>query len=376
MNPDLQNELLRELVDLQAAKQPFLDETWLKVGMEKYFDPEHFARERASLFRAQPRIALHSSELPEAGAYQTLEMAGRPMLVVRGDDQQVRAFYNVCRHRGAQLVGEDHGCNRRFSCPYHAWTWNNQGELVGVPHQQTGFPDLDRATLGLRQVPCQEYGGWIWLAQEGELDVAAHLGPLADEVAALGGQDMTVFQTDSWEFDANWKLIVEGGLEAYHFRVAHRDTIAPLFLDNLSSYRSFGRHIRSVLPRSNLDELRTLNEAAWSLGDYANVIYTIFPTTQFLVQSDHIAWIQLEPLAADRTRLRLSTVVPAAMREERCSYWQRNHDLTVRTLKEDFAIGEGIQRGFATGANEQLNYGRFEGALARFNAAVSSALQD
>ena len=373
MESELQVKLLDELVELQTAKQPYLDAAWVKAGVERYFDVAHFERERQAVFLNQPRIALHASELSEPGAFKRVEQAGRPLLIVRGEDGVVRSFYNVCRHRGAQLVGDESGCSRRFSCPYHAWTWSNQGELIGVPHQKTGFPDLDRETMGLHSLACAEEAGWIWVSQKrgAGLNIADHLGELYAEIAALNGDGMAVFQSDSWEFDANWKLIVEGGLEAYHFRVAHRDTIAPLFLDNLSSYQCFDDHIRSVLPRSNLAELPQMSASEWDIFRYANVLYTLFPSTQFLVQEDHVAWVQVEPLAADRTRVRLSTVVPKRdLVPERRSHWQKNHDLTVRTLKEDFAIGEGIQQGFSTGANTHLNFGRFEGALDQFNQAI------
>ncbi len=379
MNRNLELKLLDELVELKEGKQPYLDEAWVKPTTGKYFDEDHFEAERKHVFRRQPVIALHASELGEAGAYRTLEMAGRPLLIVRGEDGAVRAFYNVCRHRGAQLVGGGQGCSKRFSCPYHAWTWNNQGDLVGVPHEKTGFPDLRREEFGLTQVACAEYAGFIWVCQHGSaprgLNIAEHLGPIATELKLLGAEGMRIFASDSWEFNANWKLIIEGGLEAYHFRVAHRDTIAPLFLDNLSSYQCFGNHIRSVLPRSHLGELSGKSRQDWDIRAYTNLLYTLFPSTQFLVQEDHIAWIQVEPLAAGKTRLRLSTLAPAADQvPARENYWRSNHNLTVRTLGEDFAIGEGIQKGFCSGANSHLNYGRFEGALARFNEAVSNHL--
>ncbi len=376
MNSELQIALLDELVALQVDKQPFLDAQWVKAGVDRYFDPAHFADELA-VFRAQPRIVLHSSELAEPGAYRTMQLSGRPLLIVRGEDRRVRAFFNVCRHRGAELVGDGEGCSKRFSCPYHAWTWNNEGQLVGVPHEKTGFPDLDRSELGLREIGCAEHAGWIWVSQQSddEPDLEAHLDGLHDELGGLDADGMAIYQSETFEFDANWKLIVEGGIEAYHFRVAHKDTIAPLFLDNLSSYQCFGPHLRSVLPRSNLAELQEMTRETWDIGVYANVIYTIFPTTQFLVQEDHIAWIHLEPLAADRTQLRLSTVVPASeLTPERERHWRLNHDLTVRTLSEDFAIGAGIQRGLQSGANTHLNYGRFEGALDKFNRSVDAAI--
>jgi phenylpropionate dioxygenase-like ring-hydroxylating dioxygenase large terminal subunit len=344
-----------------------------------YTDQEQFRMEREKLFEREPTITLHSSELPDPGSFVTTRIAGRTAVIVRGDDGVVRAFHNVCRHRGAELVDEDSGCRKRFSCPYHAWTWNNAGQLIAVPHEASGFPGLEREAFGLHRFACEEYSGWIWvsLSRDEPLDVRAHLGELDGDIRAMEAESHVIFESTRLDIAANWKLLVEGGIESYHFRVAHRDTIAPLFLDNLSSYQCFGRHLRSVLPRSNLPELRDKPREQWDIGRYANVLYTLFPGPQFLVQDDHFVWIQSTPVAPGRTELRLATVIPRESHTlERESYWRKNHALTLYTLKEDFELAQGIQRGFACGGNEFLNFGRFEGALQRFSQFVADALAE
>lgn len=374
-----QIELLDELVALHADRAQYLDEQWVRAPVARYTDPEHFRLEREKLFGRLPMIALHGSELPDPGSFVTTEIAGRAAVIVRGDDGIVRAFHNVCRHRGAELVGEEGGCRKRFSCPYHAWTWNNAGQLIAVPHEASGFPGLDREEFGLHRIACEEYAGWIWVSlnRDAPLDIRAHLGGLEGDILGMEAENHLIFESTALDIAANWKLLVEGGIESYHFRVAHRDTIAPLFLDNLSSYRCFGRHIRSVLPRSNLPELRGKPREEWEIGRYANVLYTLFPGPQFLVQDDHFVWIRSTPVAPDRTQLRLATVIPRdSHTPERESYWRKHHALTLYTLKEDFDLGEGIQRGFASGGNDFLNFGRFEGALQKFNQFVAGALAE
>ena len=274
-------------------------------------------------------------------------------------------------------MGDSSGCKQRFSCPYHAWTWNNTGELIAVPHEESGFPGLERSEFGLHGVACEEYGGWIWVCfgEEGQIDVASHLGELGGDMLAIDAGNHVIFDSMTRDIAANWKILVEGGIEAYHFRVAHRKTIAPLFLDNLSSYRCFGPHIRSILPRSTLPELSEQPADQWELKKHANVLYSLLPGSQFLVQEDHFVWIQGIPLGPDRTRLRLATMVPREdLTDENRGYWRRHHDLTSTTLEEDFSLGESIQAGMSTGANNHLNFGRFEGALARFNQFVDEAI--
>ncbi|WP_231871112.1 SRPBCC family protein [Halioglobus sp. HI00S01] len=299
------------------------------------------------------------------------------MLLTRNEDGAVQAFFNVCRHRSAKLVREHEGCEHRFRCPYHGWTWNNIGDLIGVPHEKTGFPVLDRSEFGLVPLPCQEYAGWIWLSLDSDsrIDVEHHLGDIRHDLLAMDAGSHEIFATETREIKANWKILVEGGIEAYHFRVAHKNSIADLSPDNLSSCRSQGPHLRSILPRATLASLADQPREQWRLRDHANILYSFFPGAQFLVQSDHFVWIRGIPLGPEHTRLELSTLVPRSENTlAKQEYWRKNHAFTVLTLDEDFQLAEDIQSGLASDANSRLNFGRFEGALDTFNRIVDQAI--
>jgi len=163
-------------------------------------------------------------------------------------------------------------------------------------------------------------------------------------------------------------------IESYHFKVAHKHTIGPYFEDNMSTYRMFGHHMRSMLPRSTLADMAEHPRVQWNIRDHANLLYTFFPGSQVLVQQDHMIWISSRPMGPDKTELRMVTLVPKA-EAHREDYWRKNHRITVRTLDEDFDIGESIQAGAVSGANEHMLFGRFEGALAKYNSVVESFLK-
>ena len=369
--------LLEELMGLKNNNLFFLDPDIELSPIERYASIERFNAEMKEVFRKIPSIAAHPCELPEAGSFLTRDFFGHPLLLTRDKENNVHAFLNVCRHRGARLVGDETGCKHSFSCPYHAWTWNNNGNLRAIPHEEPGFPDIDRNQYALKRLPVQERNGLIWVVAtpDSEVDFNSFLTPLDEDFAWIEMQDLAITHSDTLERPANWKLLVEGGIEAYHFKVAHRETIGPHFVDNLSSYEMLGDHMRSILPRSTLDTLQGEPRENWSIRDHANVLYSVFPVSQFLVMQDHVAWIELTPLSSDRTKIRMSTLAPKSeVTPENAAHWKRNHTITSITLAEDFDINQAVQDGLASGSNTSLTFGRYEGALNTFNRIVEKHL--
>lgn len=369
-------ELIDELLALKGQKTHYLDAAVTRNPVDHYVNEDRFAQERARIFRKVPMVAAHASEISEPGDFIRREVAGLPLLLTRDKSGTANAFLNACRHRGTRLVDDEKGCKHRFSCPYHAWTYANTGELLAAPHFDEGFEGVDKSSLGLQSVQCVERFGFIWVTiePEGANGFDEFLDDLAPEFDALRIEDMVVVHQDALVHDANWKILVEGGIEAYHFKVAHRTTIGPHFEDNLSSYRMFGPHMRSILMRTSMAKLDPETRDCWRLRDHAQVLYTLFPTSSLLVQQDHIAWILSEPVSAGQTRMRLSLLAPRDWAGE-AEHWARNHAITRTTLNEDFVIGESIQSTLASGANQNMLFGRFEGALDAFNKVVETYLE-
>lgn len=376
MNRQTELALLDELLDLCHQQGHYLDDAACENPALEYTSSERFIAEQEMIFRCLPSPLVHVSELDTPNSFIQRRLAGRPVLVTRDSDGGVHAFLNVCRHRGATLVKKGSGCKTRFTCPYHAWTYANTGELVSAPHFDAGFPDLEKHTLGLTALPCLERHGFIWVIAEptAVTDIAEYLAAIDEDLASLALDHAIVAVETEQTRQANWKLLVEGGLEAYHFKVAHRDTIGPLFQNNLSSYQQLGNHFRSILPRTSLNNLPDIDRKQWRLRDVANVLYSLFPNNQLLVQQDHVVWISQEPTARNSTQLRLVTLAPKS-RSGEAAYWRRNHTITETTLNEDFDLGEDLQMGLDSGATERMLFGRFEGALTRFNRQVRACLQ-
>ena len=160
-----QLNLIHQIFDAIDRGTPPMADRFTRNDTSAYTSPERAARERDVLFRRHPIVAGFSSNIPNPGDYLTEDLAPVPILVVRNASGELRAFVNICRHRGARLVD---GCGhtaKLFSCPYHAWSYDTDGRLVAIPDDY-GFDGLDRASSGLVALPVAEKYGLIFVTPD------------------------------------------------------------------------------------------------------------------------------------------------------------------------------------------------------------------
>ncbi len=345
--------------------------------VERYLDADRYAREVDVLFRQTPQLVAHTSQLAEPGDFLVHDAAGVPVLLMRGDDGRLRAFLNVCRHRGTRIVNDACGRGAKsLVCPYHAWKYSSRGDLVGIP-QREGFADLDTTQLGLVQLPLAERYGFAWVVFTPgvELDIDAHLAGVAEDLESYDFSTHTVYDTRVIEKPVNWKLSLDLFLETYHIRSAHHETIWPLFMDNVGVFERLGPHQRTLFPKRSITELQDVDPESWDLRPHCNILYSLFPSTGILVQPDHAAVLNTFPVGIDRICVSAMTLIPQPADSDKArQYWDANVALFYRTIDEDFALGESIQRGLSSGANTHLNFGRYEQALGWFHETVNRAV--
>ena len=336
-------------------------------------------REKEILFRKYPLLMGLSGQLPNAGDFLTDDYSGVPIVVVRDRGGDVRAFLNVCRHRGARLVEGCGKTGRAFSCPYHGWSYSLQGALMGIPDKDS-FAGVDKADRGLVELPAIERDGMIWVIPTpgAELDADAHLCGLAPELANYGFADYHLYETRVLRRNFNWKMVIDTFLEPYHFGVLHANTVGPLLFPNLCLFDGFGPHLRETLPRRSIETLRDLPEADWDLITHTAMVYVLFPNTVLVMQIDHVELWRVYPVAdnVDECVMYLDFLIPEPVETESArQHWDRNMDLTIRTVdEEDFPVSAGIQSGLASKAQSELVFGRNEPALAHFQSSINEAL--
>jgi phenylpropionate dioxygenase-like ring-hydroxylating dioxygenase large terminal subunit len=202
------------------------------IPAERYRDPGFFDLERERVWKRSWLYAAHVSELTEPGAYRTFDRSGSPIVIVRGQDDQIRAFYNSCRHRGAPVVRDDCGTARRLTCQYHSWSYDLTGTLKAVPDARS-FVDLDTDALGLVPVRCETWEGWVFVNEDPDApSLVDYLGPLCDQMREINGPSLRKIGTQRHHVAANWKAMVDAFLEVYHIRTVHPDNAALLYDDS------------------------------------------------------------------------------------------------------------------------------------------------
>jgi phenylpropionate dioxygenase-like ring-hydroxylating dioxygenase large terminal subunit len=338
-----------------------------------YFDPARHEREMATLFRRLPLPVGRGLAIPNPGDFFVHDDTGAPILVVRGDDGSVSAFLNVCRHRGTRLAQAPCRHAKAFVCPYHSWTYDRDGSLLGIPHKD-GFDGIDRKTRGLVRVPCAEALGFVWVAPSPAapaFEPRTWLGELADDLESFGITKAHAHRVETRVKELSWKLAVDVFLESYHLKPTHGRSIYDLFFDNIGLVDRVGPHLRTVFPKRSIKELRDKPKSEWSLRRNGNVLFHLFPCTLVLVEPDHAAFVQFLPDGPARTRVTTYMLLGEKPETEKAlAYWKANDDILRNATEEDFAMGESIQRGLGSGANESFVFGAFEHALAHFHAQV------
>lgn len=335
-----------------------------------YTDSAFYGRERKTVFARSWQCLARSTQLAEPGSYVSGELAGEPYVLVRGEDRVLRGFFNVCRHRAAPVCPEAEGSTRKFRCPYHGWTYDLSGRLLGVPEFR-GVECFDRETSALLPLGAvEEWGGFVW----------GHFGPVReplhsalDPLPAWWAKQPAVDQlawvgTRSYDLDCNWKVYVDNYLDGgYHVHAVHPGLAGVI---DYSQYRIhvYDRTSLQATPLQGSDgpASRTRQGEAgywWIYPNYMiNVADRVMDTN----------WVL--PLGPDRCRVIFDYYFdPGADEQFRQESLAVAHQIQV----EDVTICEAVQRGLASQAFVPGRYSvEREAAQHRFHVLLAQALSE
>jgi len=341
-----------------------------------YKNEEFLQLEKKELFKSGWQLACHISDLPESGSYVTFRILNESVVVVRNENDDINAFYNVCRHRAARLLDGDAGkCERRIKCPYHAWTYDYDGKLLGAPNINE-YPDLDKALHGLFPVEVEVYLGFVFIRLEpGEETVAQMMAPVHEEFALYKTEEMVPFyDVHEIELPVNWKAAVDNFLDGIHVRFAHpglNNLIGEEYQAEVidTVYRAQGpvnydadattdvKRYSEILPE--VSYLPPERQGLW-------VYYFIWPNTAFNIQPDKLETMQFVPTNSGSYIARFRSYAVPDARPEMQEARELADKINFITQAEDDDLLLRIQEGMNTDPYTQGVLGEHEVMLRDF----------
>jgi len=335
----------------------------LPLGNRSYTDPAFFQAELDQLWARTWVCIGFAHEVPEAGCVRPVSLAGKPLLLLRDHASDLRVFWNVCRHRGMQLVSEPGRLTGVIRCPYHSWCYALDGELKVTPHVggpgRNTDPAIDRPALGLLPVRSAEWLGCVFVDLSGEAPpFAEHIAPLARRWVDFADRPLHAASECGFmlEVATNWKLAVENYCESYHLPWVHPGLNSYSRLEDHYTILAAGFAGQGTLAYrpllaadgSRLPAFADLPEQ-WAEGaEYV----ALYPNLLLGVHKDHTFALRLEPLAPDRTREHVAIwfADAGALDADHAALRRRLAELWREVFAEDIGVVEGMQRGRAADA--------------------------
>ena len=355
------------------VRKPVLEAETLPAAC--YSDPEFFEIEKKEIFHKVWNFIGHDDQVKAPGDYIAIDLAGVPVIVARGRDGKVRAFANTCRHRGCRVVSGS-GNSRAFKCGYHGWVYGLDGKLQGAPQMEHSH-GFDKADYGLFPIRLEQWGRFMYVNFRADAPpLAAQLGELPGKLASYNLDDMVLVRRREVEVGCNWKIYLENVMEPYHTPHVHATTLAMKNEDEGATIMSgnsnllfgeggdnapvklefgenhaclVGRHVgsRGLLPGE--ETLPPIKSLAGRTRDGSIWSYT-YPCTTISCQREGLWYVEIQPLAVDRSKLVLGTCFPKETTErpdfeDKVQGYYRRLDITTA---EDLVITEEQQAGVSS----------------------------
>lgn len=268
----------RRIVSRIGENLSDMSENVVMIPLSDYTCPERFEAERQRLFRKVPLLAGFSQEVAAPGQVMLFDGAGPGIFITRRADGSLGAWLNVCPHRGARLV-RDESRRESFACPFHAWRFNADGELIRQPMA----PCFEGASVRLTPVPVAEKYGLVFVRTDPDgdpIDVDEFLGPIAPLFKAFRLDRARPVAKDSYRVATNWKIALDTGCEGYHVAATHASSLSPQLVPFTTIHDSYGRHHRYCQPVRSFLECVGRPESEWPESSYGAAHY-LFPNVVF-----------------------------------------------------------------------------------------------
>lgn len=404
MKQEKQVEILKELMRQLDEGKNIDAGVQYKMPTSAYVCPEIAAKEWDLLFQNHPQLIGLSGDLAEPGSFLTLDDFGTPVLATRDREGVFHAFLNACRHRGVRVAQDTRGRKNIFTCPFHAWSYSNTGDLVAIPDEDH-FGPLDKSCNGLIELPAVERDGLLWVhpQPDGRLDVDELLGQtLAEELASYNLGALAHGGVKTISMNLNWKLANDTFGETYHFAKLHKNTLAKIIPGNTLHLEEFGPHHRFVTASASLQEYKDVPESEWDVHvGSAFILYYLFPNITLIAGKDNCTLVKMYPDPKDAGRsisqvfayysqelidMEKAAKESGTLREVNADSAYDPENRSIPTLaatlevftstveQEDYLMGELQQKTAQNGLLEFVTFGRNEPPLHHFHKTFREVL--
>src|SRR5271167_822665 len=341
----MQTRSVRDVLNLYNPAEPL--ERAYTIPAPWYFDPRIEQLERSSVFVSNWQVAGRLDAVDAPGKFFTIDVNEEPLVVVRSDDGKLRAFYNVCRHHAAAVVPEVSGCAKQFRCPYHGWTYGNNGALKGMVEFE-GVCNFERADNGLVPVRVDTWENFVFVNLDGNAPpLKEFLGNAPELVAPLElSRKLKYFDRRIYTLNCNWKVYVDNYLDGgYHVPHAHKA------LSSVVEYTKYTieNFERSCLQSSPLDSSGALDDSIGATRQGHAFYLWIYPNFSLNAYSGGMDTNRVVPLGVDKCAVifdyYFADISSAAAEQHRDSI-----AVSEKVQDEDMAICDSVQRGLASRA--------------------------
>ncbi len=356
-----------------------------RVPVEHYFDHEHWQRECEQIFGRMPLVLATSCELRQPGDYKALSVMDKPVLICRTAEGHIKAFENSCAHRGAQVVAAGRGNAKRFACPYHAWSYTNEGALKHVLCEGD-FGEVDRDSNGLVELPCLERAGLIWVTLD------SHSSLPIEQFLCDYDEVLEQFDLDNWHFfdnrelrGPNWKIAYDGYLDFYHIPVLHKNTFGAATPPQ-AIYYQWGPHQRVSSPETIASIVGDRDVNEWPSEALLAGVWTIFPHISIAcfagldVDEESYKAVMVSQLFPGKEPGESYTIqnflVDRELTPEQAEAATQQFEFLKGVVRdEDYATGFKQQDALRTGSRKFVQFGRNEEGGQLFHTWVEKLLE-
>lgn len=345
---------------------PHIETAWT-IPSRLYTDPAFLELEKKRIFHRTWQLVGLASAVAVPGSYFTTEIAGEPVLVCRDDRGELRAFFNVCRHR-AGAVAEGTGCRKTFQCSYHGWTYTLDGRLIGTPDVD-GVEFFDRSTMGLAPVRVETWEQFVFVNLQPEAPpLAAFLEDIPTQVRAMRLPSLTRIERREYAMACNWKVYVDNYLEGYHIPIAHPGLMKEIDYANyrVETHRYYSRQFAPVRAASAGGDSRVYATA----GGADALFLWVFPNLMLNVYPNNIQTNVILPLAHDRTLAIFEWFASAESAASRNEI-MRAIEFAEQVQREDIHLCETVQKGLKSASYDRGRYSvKRENGVHHFHALL------